>query len=253
MSSRVPNQETKKMSLTIHSFANDIRVAKVLASAHLSKIELEVQEIDPTVTSTDEQSNPSGKLPFLRTEQGTISGTNTILRYICSRGGLYSGDAFTTSLIDAWIDWSGIITLISASWLYPIWGLEQENEVNRDISALNLFRELSKLNSHLNGKNFLVGDSFSLADISVAFSLLDLYTTVLDFEFRAHFPQVGKWLTSVLEKEEIKAVIGPIDFCNTPITPSLPKEIFSGMTLFYSSTFFSGNFFAIWKVEDSSY
>lgn len=70
------------------------------------------------------------------------------------------------SLIDAWIDWTSVISLLSASWLYPVWGLETEDPVTRDVTAVNLFRELTHLNTHLTDKSHLVGTAFSLADLS---------------------------------------------------------------------------------------
>jgi hypothetical protein len=60
---------------------------------------------------------------------------------------------------------------------------------------------------------------------------LDLYTTVLDSDFRGHFPEVNRWLVSVLRKEEVEKEIGPITFCGSSPVPPLPLEIFTSSPL----------------------
>lgn len=68
----------------MYSFAKDIRVAKIQIAANLLGLNIQLNEVDyPTVTSSEEwkEINPSGKIPYLQTEQGVIGGTNSILRF----------------------------------------------------------------------------------------------------------------------------------------------------------------------------
>merc|ERR1712240_406610 len=57
---------------------------------------------------------------------------------------------------------------------------------------------LKTLNDHLLTRTFLVGERVTLADISVACTLLSLYKQVLDPAFRGSFTNVNRWFTTVI-------------------------------------------------------
>ena len=64
------------------------------------------------------------------------------------------------------------------------------------------------LNSALDGKKFLVGDSLSIADISVAVKLMALFQTVLDAGFRKAMGNVTKWAESIYSHASVVKVFG---------------------------------------------
>ena len=72
---------------------------------------------------------------------------------------------------------------------------------------------LKALNSHLLTKTYLVGERLTLADISVAMTLLNLYQHVLDPNTRKPFQNVIRWFQTVIYQPESIAVIGSFELC----------------------------------------
>jgi len=114
--------------------------------------------------------------------------SNAIVRFIAQQGNnptLVGSTPFQKSLIDQWIDFSyHEIDLPVCSWLAPISGYIQGNPIATKKAKTDLNNVLGILDSHLLHHTFLVGERISLADIVVSTSLLGLYTTVLDENFR---------------------------------------------------------------------
>lgn len=73
---------------------------------------------------------------------------------------------------------------------------------------------LTILNAHLLTRTYLVGERISLADISVACTLLNLYTNVLDPAFRKSFVNVNRWFLTLINQPQFKAVLGEVKICD---------------------------------------
>lgn len=69
------------------------------------------------------------------------------------------------------------------------------------------------LNTHLLTRTYLVGERITLADISVACTLLNLYVHVLDPNFRKPFTNVNRWFNTLVHQPQFKAVIGEVKLC----------------------------------------
>jgi len=75
------------------------------------------------------------------------------------------------------------------------------------------------LNTALEGKKFLVGDSISLADVILAAALQNAFQTVLDAGFRKAMKNVEPWIKSVYAVPEYVAVQGSVQLCAKPLKP----------------------------------
>merc|ERR1712147_348810 len=73
---------------------------------------------------------------------------------------------------------------------------------------------MKALNDHLLAKTFLVGERISLADIAVCCTLLSLYKQVMDPSFRGAYQNVNRWLTTVVNQPNAKAVLGEVVLCS---------------------------------------
>ena len=67
---------------------------------------------------------------------------------------------------------------------------------------------LTCLNTHLLTRTYLVGERLTLADISVAMTLLHLYQYILEPKLRAPYQNVNRWFQTIVYQPESIAVLG---------------------------------------------
>jgi len=98
----------------------------------------------------------------------------------------------------------------SVTWVFPTFGIIQFNKTATAKAQDELRAILTSLNTTLASKTFLVGERVTLADISVATSLIQLYQHVFDATFRAPFGNVNRWFTTVVNQPQFLTVIGEV-------------------------------------------
>ena len=142
--------------------------------------------------------NPNGRVPVLETEDGRhLPESNAILFYLAEGTGYLPGDAFARAQVLQWMCFEqyshepNIAT--SRSWLRhgPLTDerrtlLEQKRPLGQ--AALDV------MEGHLSGREFLVGEQYTIADIA-----LYAYTHVAGeggFELSG-YPAIGRWLERV--------------------------------------------------------
>eukprot|EP01035_Chromulina_nebulosa_P020207 gene20207-26231_t len=143
--------------------------------------------------------NPLGRVPILETSQGVITESNAIARYIARLRpdvGLYGKTFYDSAVIDSWIDYnSHDIELPATLLLYPILGYTAYSE----------------------DKTYLVGESISLADITIATTLIYPLKFVLDGEFRKPFVNVIRWFDTLVNQPEFIAVVGTVVYAEVEL------------------------------------
>jgi len=72
---------------------------------------------------------------------------------------------------------------------------------------------MSVLKSALTAQPFLAGNTITLADISVATTLLLAYEWVMDPAFRSPFEVVNKWFETVTGQPEVKKALPAFKMC----------------------------------------
>ncbi len=125
--------------------------------------------------------NPNNKIPVLVTGDLVLWESHAIMKYLCAQAPdqtLYPGDARGQADIDRWMYWTvanlvPAIAQISAERLWKRFrggGEPDQAVIDR---AEQLFHPSAKvLEAHLAGRTWLVGDSPTLADFSLAPTLL---------------------------------------------------------------------------------
>lgn len=91
-------------------------------------------------------------------------------------------------------------------------------------SIKNLKANVTLINTALNGKDFLVGNRLTVADLILSLTLSHGFTTVLDGGFRKAMAHVTKWIEHVLHNEEVVKRVGRIKFCAKALPPHLTEE-----------------------------
>ncbi len=172
------------MSITLYGRHTSYNVQKVLWL--LDELRLEYRHIElgsePADTESDEfgQLNPMRKVPVLADNDKAIWESNTILRYLANAYGSQrwqQADAFQTTLIERWMDWSQ--SRFEPAFIGVFWGYYRTPEAKRDMSAVNNSLDdclycLSRLDDQLATARFLSGDQLSLADIATGVFLYRL-------------------------------------------------------------------------------
>ncbi|MHA1564292.1 MAG: glutathione S-transferase family protein [Alphaproteobacteria bacterium] len=116
--------------------------------------------------------NPNAKVPTLVDGDTVVWESNTILRYLCNRtddATLYPADPAARSLVERWMDWQ--LGALNGPYM-EIFRATKKPEEERDAAAIAthsaaMATQLSILDGALAGDNWLVGNEFSLAEISL--------------------------------------------------------------------------------------
>jgi len=113
--------------------------------------------------------NPWGQVPTVEFDDGrTLAQSNAIIRYLARGSDLIPADPFAAAQMDAWLFWEQYshepyVAVCRFQMVYlgkPASELDP-NLVKRGYAALD------SMERHLGGARFLVGDTFSLADVAL--------------------------------------------------------------------------------------
>ncbi|KAI9330621.1 hypothetical protein BDR26DRAFT_899720 [Obelidium mucronatum] len=184
----------------IHSYPNNPRVAKALIAAKYNGIEVEVVPVEMGKSNKTPEflkKFPLGKVPAFEANDGfTLYESNAIAFYVAAyKQGtqLLGASPKESALIQQFIGVAdNELAPAAATWLFPILGWMPNNEENTKKAK----------EDHLLNHTYLVGESITLADITVATSLLNFYRMVFDPAFRASFKNVNRWFITLVNQPE---------------------------------------------------
>ena len=170
----------------------------------------------------------TGKFPLLETEHGSIVESAAIAKFIArhSAHGLLGANNFELAQIDQFTDFAGtsiiphLRTIAMAVFGHGSIETEAFNNAVKEMKE-----HVRVLNTHLQGKTYLVGDKLSVADISVACSLILAFQVALDGGFRKSVaPNVTAWLERFLALPEVVNRLGHVKFCAKPQQAVAPPQ-----------------------------
>jgi GST-like protein len=181
-----------------HPTPNPLKVALFLAETDLP------YELVPVDTAKGEQHtpefraiNPNGKLPAIDDDGTAVFDSTAILMYLSEKTGKLGVAPEYRGELLSWL-------MFIASGLGPFSGqsVHFHHVAPEDVPyAKNRYlreteRHYRVLNDHLKGREFIVGDSYSIADVS-AWGWIIRAPRVLGGEGLAKFPEVDRWFKSV--------------------------------------------------------
>ncbi|KAE9416378.1 hypothetical protein Angca_007543 [Angiostrongylus cantonensis] len=178
---------------------DNFRTLKVLIAAKLGNFELQLVGEHP----------PADKFPLGITPafEGNVNlfGAESIAVHVagCSSGAQKN-----------WIQWAeGSLLPTVLGYVLPSVSAASINKKVVDTYKAELFAQLAHLNQILLTKTYLVGERFSIADISVALDLLPAFQHVLDVAIRKKFGNVTRWFQTILHHHIVKEVVGEVHLC----------------------------------------
>ena len=206
---------TKKMKLYDFPKAPNPRRVKIFA--HEKDIELELINCDmgKRAHKTPEflTKNPSGKIPVLELENGEcISESVAICRYlelIKPEPNLFGKDAYEIAYIESrnrHIEFE-LWTQIGTSWVNgPIVGSLGIFDQILDAKAAsdkNVRAYYQRLNQEFGLNNFVAGERFTIADITLV-SAIDFASEMVDLKPQSDLENLARWFSAVSSRSSMK-------------------------------------------------
>ena len=117
--------------------------------------------------------NPNGRVPVIDDDGFVLWESNAIVRYLGAKhgaGGLWPADVQTRAAGDRWMDWA---TSTMAPIMTPLfWGMIRTPAEKRCAQAIESDRVkmeavMAILDTHLAGRPFVAGDTFTMGDVPV--------------------------------------------------------------------------------------
>lgn len=213
--------------MKLYTYPGNFRAFKALIAAEYQGIDLEVPDFDVDKSAKSPEflaMSPMGKVPVLETPQGPIFESNAIARYIARirrDSDLYGRTFYESAVVDSWIDFCAHeLELPATMWVYPIIGYMPFNATAHAKAKDHVSKALKTLDAHLNLKTYIVGESMTLADITIASALVYPAKLAMDAKYRAQFPNVFRWFDLCVHQPQFVAVIGDVVLATKELGPA---------------------------------
>jgi glutathione S-transferase len=191
-------------------------VRRVLLTAAVLGIELEEQKLDFAKGQHKNPDylalNPNGAVPTLVDGEFVLTESRAIMQYLASKkpeAGLLPKDEAGRADVTRWQFWDaahfsqalGMITFERA--VKPMMGMGEPDEAKVKEGLANFRRFAAVLNTRLQGKTYVVGNSLTVADLTLASSLM--YAKQVEAPL-AEFPNVDAWFSRISALEAWRKV-----------------------------------------------
>jgi len=159
--------------------------------------------------------NPNGRIPVIDDDGFVLWESQAIIRYLADRYApdLIPGDVQARALAAQWMDWAQTSLLPAALDLF--WGgvrtpKEKQSAAFVDRALKRTVAALTILDNELATHSYLVGDSFSLADIPAGTCLYRFFE--MEGVERPELPHVTAWYARLCKRPAYQqAVMVPFD------------------------------------------
>ena len=148
--------------------------------------------------------NPNAMIPVIRDGDFVLWESNSICRYLASknkRADLLPEEPQTRAIVEQWMDWQS--TELNNAWRYAFMGLVRRSPEYTDVAAIwasadDWNRRMAILEMQLSKTGaFVVGGTFTLADIVVGLSINRWFMTPIDHPV---FPAVAEYYERLSER-----------------------------------------------------
>ena len=177
-----------------HPTPNPMKVALFLAESGLDFDLIPVDTLKGEQHTAEFRNiNPNAKLPAIEDEGKRVFDSNAILLYLAEKTNSFLGETKDRGELLSWL-------MFIASGLGPFSGqaVHFQHMAPKDLSyALNRYVEEAKrhyqiLDAHLQGRTYIVGDSYTIVDIA-AWGWIDRSIPVLGEGALAAYPNLATW------------------------------------------------------------
>ncbi len=199
------------MTIKLHCFGESGNAYKAALALQLSGLEWEPVKIDffggetrtPDFRAT---VNVMGEAPVMIDGDIRLTQSGVIQDYVAEKSGRFGGrDAEERREILRWVLWDNHKLSSMAGMTRFLMNFLPEDKRPQEVIAFNLGRlqaAYTVLNNHLEGRDWIVGDEVTNADLSCCGYLY--YPEPFGFD-RSAFPNIDAWLTRLSEQPGWKA------------------------------------------------
>ena len=169
------------------------------------------------------QKTPTTTFPFLQTEQGNISQSNSIIYYLTKKykPELLGETPFEKAKILQWIEFANCeINKCNKSIIYPIFGWTDFNKENFDNDNKKIKELLNIVEKALEKNEYIVGNKMTLADVKLFSSIR--YLMMLHFPEpmrKKLFSNINKWFEKIMNTPEAIKAYGKTVLCKNIVKP----------------------------------
>ncbi|MEL6997327.1 MAG: glutathione S-transferase family protein [Pseudomonadota bacterium] len=193
--------------MKLHVFPLSPNAKKVMMAAHEAGVHAEIVMVD--LMAGDQKKpefialNPNGKMPVLEYDDGdSLWESNAITNQLAAIGG---NDLFPDGRdrfrIGQWQFWEMAHWAPATSAFIGAHFFDAPIDREKATETLQSFTKV--LDGHLNGRDWLVGNGMTTADISVASTLC--YREVCEMPL-GDVPNIDRWMGRISERESWKSV-----------------------------------------------
>jgi len=158
----------------------------------------------------------SAKVPTVTSAQGVIAGADAAAKYVARLSAatqLMGKGFFESACVEQWLEFSSsVVEPARDAWVLPVQKITTFDGRAYAAAKNDMGKALGLLNEHLRSETYLVGNCVTLADISLALTMKDLFTTVFAPKFIKNFGNVLRWFNTIVNQPKVKAVVGDIVF-----------------------------------------
>lgn len=200
----------------VFSYPENFRALKVLIASKYGGNDITLdQTFQFGITNLSESylsKFPLGKVPCVELSSGTVwDESNSAAWVLCPEQMTGGQDREKQAQVIKWMTFADVeVTPAACNWIYPIIGILKQSD-DMDRGKQDVLKLLTVFNQELKLKTWLVGERISLADISLACSLLLVYTHGMSKELREKYPHLTRWYTTVVNQTLVKDVLDKVD------------------------------------------
>jgi glutathione S-transferase len=193
------------MKLYMNPLSPNVR--RVRLTAAVLELDLEEKRLDFTKGEHKNPEylalNPNGAVPTLVDGDLVLTESRAIMQYLASKkpeSGLFPQGEQARADITRWQFWDAshfsppLGTLAFEKMIKPMFGMGEPDQHKIDEALMNFRRFGAVLNERLEGKQYVVGNALTIADLTIACSLM--YAKQTDVPL-GDFPNIKAWFSRI--------------------------------------------------------
>jgi glutathione S-transferase len=147
--------------------------------------------------------NPNGLVPTIEDDGMTLWESHAIVRYLAlkhAEGSICPADPRDRAMAERWMDW--LMSTVNPNWGIMFGGLVRTAASRRNMDAINaavarLGNSYQILERQLEGRDYIMGDQLTIADIPLGVSMYRYYALGVE---RPAMPNVDAWYARLGER-----------------------------------------------------